>query len=325
MELNLVPTLEVQRDLCRIERGGDRFRAYLTAMVGAGGELKLPLPLFNPMAREHVAALLDRLIAAGAEATAREALGAAELRLAAVDDALRVALVVADDAVGGWTDRYLSDEQVRFQGHGIFRRGWAVVALWSGDPPQAASGDHLAAATAAAAWRCAYQRGHGEPKSLRHRLLQEGLAAAFASGVVHTLQEATLREQPSPEYALHRHPLQQQAHAEPEHGAQKHPERVFLEYPLHRYALDREELAYTAEVVRPQLDATHFPTCFTCLYGDEAARSAGYTPLGLSPWAGFAYAAHVAYAAVAAGCDPIRALETGPATELGWQPGWQTH
>lgn len=179
MELTLVPTLEVQRDLCRIERDGDRFRAYLAAMVGAGGELKLPLPLFNPMAREHVAVLLDRLILAGAEATAGEALRAAEPRLAAVGDALRVALVVADDAVGGWTDRYLSDEQVRFQGHGIFRRGWAVVALWSGDPPQAASGTHLAAATAAAVWRCAYQRSHGEPKSLRHRLLQEGLAAAF--------------------------------------------------------------------------------------------------------------------------------------------------
>ena len=39
-------------------------------MTDGSGGLKLPLPLFNPMGKEHVAAMLDRLIAAGAEGTA---------------------------------------------------------------------------------------------------------------------------------------------------------------------------------------------------------------------------------------------------------------
>jgi hypothetical protein len=58
-------------------------------------------------------------------------------------------------------------------------------------------------------------------------------------------------------------------------------------------ALDAEELAYTREVIRSYLDAAafeEFPTIFTCLYGDQAARRVGYSPLGLSPRAGCALA-----------------------------------
>jgi hypothetical protein len=55
-------------------------------------------------------------------------------------------------------------------------------------------------------------------------------------------------------------------------------------------ALDAEEIEYTRAVVAPFLDATDLPTQFPCLYGDAAARSVGYTPLGLSPRAGYALA-----------------------------------
>ena len=90
-------------------------------MTDGDGGLKLPLPLFNPMGNEHVAAVLDRLIDAGAEATARDALARVAERLPkdALGGAVRVALVVADDAGGGWTDRCLSDEQARFQGRAL--------------------------------------------------------------------------------------------------------------------------------------------------------------------------------------------------------------
>lgn len=57
--------------------------------------------------------------------------------------------------------------------------------------------------------------------------------------------------------------------------------------------LDEEELDYTREIIGPYLDAPvfeEFPTVFTCMYGDQAARKAGYAPLGLSPRAGCALA-----------------------------------
>lgn len=54
--------------------------------------------------------------------------------------------------------------------------------------------------------------------------------------------------------------------------------------------LDPDELAYTREVLTPLLDSSHWPTCFAALYGDGAARAAGFPPLGLSHRAGFALA-----------------------------------
>lgn len=67
--------------------------------------------------------------------------------------------------------------------------------------------------------------------------------------------------------------------------------------------LARDDLEYTRLVLAPLMASEHFPTVFAALYGDEAARSAGYAPLGLSPLAGLALAAHDASRA-----DPAAAL-----------------
>jgi hypothetical protein len=54
--------------------------------------------------------------------------------------------------------------------------------------------------------------------------------------------------------------------------------------------LDAEDLAYTREVLSAYLDADDMRTCIECLFGDAAARTLGFTPTGLSPWAGLALA-----------------------------------
>ena len=54
--------------------------------------------------------------------------------------------------------------------------------------------------------------------------------------------------------------------------------------------LDAEDIAYTREVLADFLDADDMRTCIECLFGDAAARSLGFTPCGLSPWAGLALA-----------------------------------
>lgn len=58
--------------------------------------------------------------------------------------------------------------------------------------------------------------------------------------------------------------------------------------------LESDELEYTREVLAPHLDASDYPLVFACMFGDEAANSLGYAPLGLSPRAGFALALHEA-------------------------------
>ena len=56
--------------------------------------------------------------------------------------------------------------------------------------------------------------------------------------------------------------------------------------------LDAEDIAYTREVLADFLDADDMRTCIECLFGDAAARMLGFTPRGLSPWAGAALALH---------------------------------
>jgi hypothetical protein len=54
--------------------------------------------------------------------------------------------------------------------------------------------------------------------------------------------------------------------------------------------LDDEDIVYTREVLAPFLDADDMRTCMECLFGDEAGRTLGFTPRGLSLWAGLALA-----------------------------------
>jgi hypothetical protein len=56
--------------------------------------------------------------------------------------------------------------------------------------------------------------------------------------------------------------------------------------------LDDEDISYTRQVIEPHLDADDMRTCIECLFGDAAGKTLGFTPRGLSPWAGIAVALH---------------------------------
>jgi len=110
MKLTFVRLLQIQRDLYGLPRNMERFRAYLATMtVPATGDLKLPLVAMNPMGKEHVPALLDEWIALGADDLAARAVAEAAIQLDRVGGEFQVGLVMADDAKGGWTNRYFSE------------------------------------------------------------------------------------------------------------------------------------------------------------------------------------------------------------------------
>lgn len=56
--------------------------------------------------------------------------------------------------------------------------------------------------------------------------------------------------------------------------------------------LDDEELEYTRHILGPLLESNDKRIAMECLFGDEAGRSLGFTPRGLSPWAGIAFSLH---------------------------------
>ena len=131
------------------------------------------------MGRDHGPALLDRLLAAGADGAGAVATLAAAERPAArsVRGRYRVALVVADDARGGWTNRYQSEFDHRFGGEALYKRGWITGILWTSE---VASAETAGREVATAIHRLAHVRRHGPATSLQAMLAQEGDAMAAA-------------------------------------------------------------------------------------------------------------------------------------------------
>ena len=258
MQLEYVPLLQIQRGLQALPRDYARFRQYLRTMLNEQGVELPPLGIMNPMGKDHVTALLDALLALDADGIAARAAAEASAALPHVPGEFKVGLVVADDLMGGWTNRFDYEYKLRFgPGHRRFepdpdspsgvrlprwlKHFWLTGVLWSSE---AASARAVREAVLLPAFRWAYVWRHGPARTLRDMLAQEGqvMAAAGCVGPV----------------------------------------------------LDEEDIAYTREVLVPFLDVGDKRTAIECLFGDAAGRTLGFTPRGLSPWAGLALALHEA-------------------------------
>ena len=252
MKITYVPLLPVQQGLQALPRNYARFQQYLRTVMNAdrtGPELT-PLLLANPMAKDHVTSLLDDLIRLDADGIAARSAAEASADLADEPGDLDAGLVVVDDLMGGWTNRYAAEYTIRFQSGpppenppAWMTRSWVYGALWSSEP---ATEQAVREAMRAAIYRMAYVQRHGLARTLRDKLAQEGQVMAAAGCTAPTL--------------------------------------------------DGDDLAYTREVLIPYLDADDMRTAIECLFGDTAGATLGFTPRGLSPWAGLALALHDARA-----------------------------
>jgi hypothetical protein len=266
MKLDYVPLLRVMRNIQSIPRGQPpdfngmkRFRQFVrtifprkkNGMIDENAVYLIPLLAINPMAKDHVTALLDAYLAMDADGIGARVAAEVAVRLADVPGDFKVGLVVADDLMGAGTNRYNEEFAFRF-GPDQLRSGgrppkrsrwlkdfWLTGVLWSSEPP---SEQAVREAILTAAHRVAYMHQHGPARTLREMLAQEGqvMALARCSGPT----------------------------------------------------LEAEDIAYTREVLIPHLGAEDTRTCIECLFGDAAARTLGFTPRGLSPWAGLALALH---------------------------------
>jgi hypothetical protein len=189
MNIEYVPLLSVARNLQAMPRGMPRFRKYLRAIGGdEPGKLALPpLVAMNPMGREHVSALLDELLAIDADGIAAGVVAEVLPELADEPGDFRAALVVADDLLGGWTNRYAAEFSFRFPGgpapSGEIRppqwtsHFWITGVLWSSEP---AAEQPVREAMRTAVYRTVYLQRHGGARTLRDMLFQEGWVMAQA-------------------------------------------------------------------------------------------------------------------------------------------------
>ncbi len=178
MNLEYIPLLHVQRDLYRLPRGWERFQEYLATMVDPETrDIKLPLSGMNPMGKDHIPALLDQYLALEADQVAAQITTEALSDLAEVPGDMKVALVISDDAQGGWTNRYSTEFSHRFEPQAYLKRGWLVGILWTSESPSVAT---LREAVLTTMYRFAYIHHHGFAHTLGEMLAQEGYAMARA-------------------------------------------------------------------------------------------------------------------------------------------------
>jgi len=190
MKLEFVPLLQVQRDLHRMPRGWERFRAYLQTLLDAETkDIKLPLSAMNPMGKDHVPALLDQYLAFDADGLAARATAEAESRLPNVEGEFKVALVIVDDAMGGWTNRFSNELTARSGSKPLHKRGWITGALWTSETP---SEQATREETLTAVYRAAHIQQHGFAATLREIMAQEGYAMAMAGCSKPSLDEVEL-------------------------------------------------------------------------------------------------------------------------------------
>lgn len=137
MPFEFVPLLQHQRDLYAISNGQERFQAYLATMLNAeASDVEfMPMVTMNPMGKDHIPAMLDTLLAMDAETIAADAIAETSAQFTDVQGSLKVGLVVADDLMGGWTNRYTCEFSDRFELKPRLKRGWLSVVLWTSETP----------------------------------------------------------------------------------------------------------------------------------------------------------------------------------------------
>jgi hypothetical protein len=178
MKLEYVPLLQVQRELYQLPRGWERFQAYLQTMVDAKThDLKLPLVGMNPMGKDHIPALLDEYLAFDADAVAAVAVAGAEANVTQIPGEFKVTLILSDDAMGGWTNRYTSEFSQCCGSKPFFKRGWLAGTLWTSEKPSA---ERVCEEVLTTVYRGAYIQEHGFAVTLGEILSQEGYAMAMA-------------------------------------------------------------------------------------------------------------------------------------------------
>src|SRR5919199_809010 len=128
MKITYLPVLGTLRELYAQPRDMQRFRRYIATLTGGTDDIVVPIGQANPMAREHALVSLDHLLALGADEAGAQATADAQAHVA-LDVEITAATVLADDVGGGWTNRYTTEEMVRFPGRGALKRSFATALV----------------------------------------------------------------------------------------------------------------------------------------------------------------------------------------------------
>ncbi len=177
MRFELLPTIDKMIELYSLPRTPERFQKYLQILQGnQDGNLEFPIQGFNPMAKGHVLERLQELKAIDAEAIMADTINSLNRYLDKkhLDKTFKVALNLADDLHGGWTNRFTTDYDSKFKISGLLSRGFCTPIFWSSETPNEME---TVLKTSAYIYRTIYRLDHPTPETLKEHVAQESFVA----------------------------------------------------------------------------------------------------------------------------------------------------
>jgi hypothetical protein len=172
MTFELLPILDIMLDFYQKPRNNDRFQEYLKILRGGTkDDLVMPIGGFNPMAKEHVLDKLNELKKLDAERIMQNVLLKLNENLACNNDVkYKVVLNLCDDLMGGWTSRYTTDFDSKFNINALVKRQFCTPVFWSSE---FYSTHLIQKRTLECALRTQYWLEKSKPNTLREHVEQE--------------------------------------------------------------------------------------------------------------------------------------------------------
>jgi hypothetical protein len=172
VNFELLPLIDIMLGLYEKSLTGGRFSEYLKTVRGkTKSDLDIPIGGFNPMAKEHAIEKLCGLKELNAEEIISEILmkinnDAGEKNLST----FKVALNLADDLKGGWTNRFTTDYDSKFKLHPLITRNFCVPVFWTSED---FNKEMIIQRTQEYCCRTIFRLSHAKPKTLPDHIEQE--------------------------------------------------------------------------------------------------------------------------------------------------------
>jgi hypothetical protein len=173
MKFNLLPITDVMVALYRSPANAERFTEYMNILQGnSPGDIAMPVTFFNPMGKEHVLKKLLELKELDAEGLIQETLTTINKTTASIADSteINVSLALADDMGGGWTNRYTTDYDSKFNINDLLKRNFCNPVFWVSEDYSATK---IKERTADYCYRILYRLTSPQPITLEDHIQQE--------------------------------------------------------------------------------------------------------------------------------------------------------
>ncbi len=129
--ITILPTFELMQEIYDQPLGPGRFGAYLKILQGSSKtDLEVPISGFNPMAQPHVLAKMNELRALGIDDICASLVKKWNKEM---DIELAIGINVADDLMGGWTQKFATDFDSKFKINALIERKFCAPYFYTSE------------------------------------------------------------------------------------------------------------------------------------------------------------------------------------------------